>query len=207
MSLDFHSIQSIDNLANLIQAGLPNQVPKGGMKNWDWGNNASVGIAGASVANSLGIGTLGDGNVHRNAKSGLNPSSKSGSLENFVRSLSNNNAQSNTGNSSITGFSPATNNNQANANFGNLLQSIQGDPVGSSNNVGMNNFLQNKNNNSIGPNPNFGNILQSMGNSGSGGAGNNIEALLQNIQNNSNNLGSGMFGLSLIIPFILLTCD
>ena len=38
MSLDFQSMQSIDNLASLIHAGVPNQVPKAEMKNMDWGS-------------------------------------------------------------------------------------------------------------------------------------------------------------------------
>jgi hypothetical protein len=42
MSLDFQSMQSIDNLANLIQRGMPNQAPMGGqMKNWDWNSGAT----------------------------------------------------------------------------------------------------------------------------------------------------------------------
>ena len=37
MSLDFQSLQSIDNLANLIQTGAQSKqdLPKSGLKNWD----------------------------------------------------------------------------------------------------------------------------------------------------------------------------
>mmetsp|Transcript_2603 Transcript_2603/g.5594 ORF Transcript_2603/g.5594 Transcript_2603/m.5594 type:complete len:817 (+) Transcript_2603:172-2622(+) len=103
MSLDFQSMQSIDNLANLIQAGMPNQVsglggriPKAQMKNMDWGTQG---------------GATGMGN---GAPAGLLPSSGvQGSLENLVRTLSNNSA----------GAAPNNLNNQANAtNFNNFLQ-------------------------------------------------------------------------------------
>jgi hypothetical protein len=43
MSLDFQSMQSIDNLANLIQRGMPSQASSGQMRNWDW-NAPQVGM-------------------------------------------------------------------------------------------------------------------------------------------------------------------
>lgn len=200
MSLDFQSMQSIDNLANLIQAGLPNQVPKGAMNNWDW-SNAANNMAGAPSTNA-NAASFGDQNSRRTPNAASGPSPDAGSLENLVRSLSNSNNQASQGGGAVT--------NQANANFGNLLQSMQqgnSSASGPSNsNAGINNFLQSiqqqqqqGGNSSLGgQNTNYGDLLQGMGNASGGGA-TNIEALLKNIQNNNNthnnNAGNGKFSV------------
>ena len=52
MSMDFQSIQSIDNLANLMKHGMPNQMGK--MKNWDSGAPQAGVDAQARYGSSLG---------------------------------------------------------------------------------------------------------------------------------------------------------
>lgn len=59
MSLDFQSMQSIDNLANLLQRGMPNQAPMGGqMKNWDWNSGAAGGQAAQNQFGNLSSSML-----------------------------------------------------------------------------------------------------------------------------------------------------
>ena len=129
MSLDFQSMQSIDNLANLIQQGMPNQgaglrgTPgKSQMKNMDWGtqgnnNNNNIAVSQA-ILNQAGIGgssfdalvrTL-SATTHSTANSGQSGGSGSGS-----------------GGSAFSN----TQRTQPNAtNFGNLLQNAQGGLAG-----------------------------------------------------------------------------
>ena len=64
MSLDFQSLQSIDNLANLIQTGAQSKqdLPKSGLKNWDGDGkdmsspNLAAAVAAAAAAASGGNG-------------------------------------------------------------------------------------------------------------------------------------------------------
>ncbi len=169
MSLDFQSMQSIDNLANLIQAGMPNQVPKAEMRNMDWGSQgipnkapAPSGLHGSSLNNLATAANL------------------QGSLNNLVRTLSGNRNGSGGSGGSGGNFGAAQGSlsaNQANANFGNLLPN--------------NNLLQQP---SFNPNANFGNLLQGIGNNNVGGGGSGeLQSLLQNLQgnNNTNNAGNG----------------
>jgi hypothetical protein len=188
MSLDFQSMQSIDNLANLIKAGLPNQVPKAEMKNMDWG---SQGMTNAVPAAAMG------GLQGSSTNLGNNP------IQDLVRTLSGNrNSSAGSGGSAGHGFSlpgtlPAVQgsySNQANANFGNLMPNsnlLQAQP-----NLG--NFLQ-----GVGSNNNLGGASVGGGGSGNnlGGSGNNLQSLLQNLQNsnnNNNNAGTGKFTYSYV---------
>eukprot|EP00984_Skeletonema_dohrnii_P031410 scaffold23864_cov61-Skeletonema_dohrnii-CCMP3373.AAC.1 len=175
MSLDFQSMQSIDNLASLIQAGMPNQVPKAEMRNMDWGSQgvtnqmpAASGLQGSSLNNLATAANL------------------QGSLNNLVRTLSGNRNGSGgsrgSGNGGLGAAQGSLNANQANANFGNLMPN--------------NNLLQQQ---SFNPNANLGNLLQGMGNNiggnnGVGGGGNGsgeLQSFLQNLQNSNNNNNAG----------------
>lgn len=115
MSLDFQSLQSIDNLANLIQSGASsNQAPASGMKNWSAGDagsskNSLAGLAGVNGS----TGSLSQ--VARRLAS-------SGQMESLLRSLSNNNVRSTHGGA---GGQSSTSNLQT------LLQNVQGG-IGSS---------------------------------------------------------------------------
>lgn len=167
MSLDFQSMQSIDNLANLIQAGMPNQVPKAEMRNMDWG---SQGLTNKVTAPS---------GLHGSLNNLATAANLQGSLTNLVRTLSNNrNASGGSGGSGGgLGAAQSLRANQANANFGSLLPN--------------NNLLQQP---SFNPNANIGNLLQGIGNnSGGGGGSGDLQSLLQNLQsnNNANNAGNG----------------
>lgn len=111
MSLDLQSLQSIDNLANLIQSGgtLPGQVPQTGMKNWSAGDSSSN-LAAAAAATSGSSGNLADlTNARRLASVGR--------MESLLRSLSSQNMKKSSSSSGTGGGS--------NANFNNLLQSMQ----------------------------------------------------------------------------------
>jgi len=171
MSLDFQSMQSIDNLANLIQAGLPNQVPKAEMRNMDWGSQGTTNQMPAPSG------------LHGSLNNLATAANLQGSLNKIVRSLSGNRNGSAASGGSGTGFGAAQgsfNSNQANANFGNIMP---------------NNMLQQVQPSSF--NPNFGNILQGMGNNmgnnglRGGAGGNELQSFLQNLQNNNNNNNAG----------------
>jgi len=122
MSLDFQSLQSIDNLANLIHTGgsaaAGPRVPKSGMKNWapDASNNAST--------NSLAAITASFGNSNGNLSNlvNLRRLASEGRMESLIRSLSSNNV--NKGNNS----------GGSNTNFNDLLQSMQNNLNGDGNN-------------------------------------------------------------------------
>jgi hypothetical protein len=114
MSLDFQSLQSIDNLANLIQTGgaLQGRVPESGMKNWSadsaLGNSQSdlaAAVAAASSANNLA-------NLKRLASNG------GLEIDNLLRNLSGGNLGGRNASSNGGGGSSA--------NLTNLLQSLQG---------------------------------------------------------------------------------
>lgn len=106
MSLDLQSLQSIDNLANLIQSGsgVPGQTPQNGLKNWSAGDSSNNL---ASAAQGESSGNLSDFASARRLAS-------VGRMQSLLRSLSNQNMNKN---SSSGGGS--------NANFSNLLQSMQ----------------------------------------------------------------------------------
>eukprot|EP00978_Attheya_sp_CCMP212_P022181 scaffold65829_cov49-Attheya_sp.AAC.1 len=112
MSLDFQSLQSIDNLANLIQSGGANPgqnpVPRSGMKNWDGSSSTSTSQAGAtSDAPANNFSSM--ANARRIASAGR--------MENLIRSLSSGNVGNRNNNESSAGGS--------NANFNNLLLNMQ----------------------------------------------------------------------------------
>jgi hypothetical protein len=98
MSLDFQSIQSIDNLANLIQTGAApsGNVPQAGMKNADFGN-----LGGGNSAGDLNM-----------AAQRLASSARMGS---FLQSLSNSNI----------GASASASNLNSSANLSNLMKTMQ----------------------------------------------------------------------------------
>jgi len=115
MSLDFQSLQSIDNLANLIQSGASStQAPVSGMKNWSADNsnsrNSLAGLAGGSGSS----GSLSQ--VARRLAS-------TGQMESLLRSLSSNNVRSG---ESIDHIQPSSTNLQQ------LLQNAQSDRASSS---------------------------------------------------------------------------
>jgi hypothetical protein len=116
MSLDFQSLQSIDNLANLIQSGASSsQAPASGMKNWSAGDNSSSKNSLAGLAGVNGsTGSLSQ--VARRLAS-------TGQMESLLRSLSNNNVRNNQGSA---GGQSSTSNLQ------NFLQNVQGGAASSS---------------------------------------------------------------------------
>ena len=192
MSLDFQSMQSIDNLANLIQAGMPNQangmsrgIPKGGMKNMDWGTQGA-GAMGTQLGNNNASPA---GGLLSAAAGGMK-----GSIENLVRTLSGNSGNSGQGNNNAA-LAPLNVNNQANAtNFGHFLQNAtqQGNNLagggGQGGSSGLNNILQtltqqsqqHQQHQQSTNNFNYGNLLQGMGGT----------SFLQN--NNNNTPGNGL---------------
>jgi hypothetical protein len=105
MSLDFQSLQSIDNLANLIQNG--RNFPKNGLKNWTPQDNSSDAVSGSSGNTSNLL------NARRLASEGR--------MENLIRSLSSGNVTNN-----------GQNQGESNANFNALLQNFGS---GSNNNL------------------------------------------------------------------------
>lgn len=131
MSLDFQSLQSIDNLANLIQTGggLPGNVPEMGMKNWSSDGGTGNGLtAPSSTAAGTSSGNLSGSlaNARRLASAGR--------MESLLRSLSSNNVKkedtlnSSSNSSGVNGGSPQVGlvgGGGSNANFSNLLQSMQ----------------------------------------------------------------------------------
>ena len=119
MSLDFQSLQSIDNLANLIQTGGSSKqdLPKAGLKNWDGGNHgggndSSPNLAAAMAAAAAAAGGTG-GNLSNRATSEV-------TMENLLRSLSSNNVKKDGGGAG-TGGDLGT----SNADFNQLLKSLQ----------------------------------------------------------------------------------
>jgi len=114
MSLDFQSLQSIDNLANLIQTGRRNQVPRSGLKNWQSDSNTS---ANNLAAVSAQIGS--NGNLSNLADARRLQSE--GRMEKLIKSLSSGNVR-------------GQNNGGSNTNFNNILQSMQNNLGGNSSN-------------------------------------------------------------------------
>jgi hypothetical protein len=115
MSLDFQSLQSIDNLANLIQSGASStQAPASGMKNWSADNSNSRNSL-AGLANGTGsTGSLSQ--VARRLAS-------TGQMESLLRSLSGNNVKSG---------ESIDNNQSSSSNLQQLLQNAQSDRASSS---------------------------------------------------------------------------
>lgn len=116
MSLDFQSLQSIDNLANLIQNGRGNTGPRLGSKNWQSDSNASANNLAAHVA------SMGSNNSLSNLANARRLQSE-GRMENLIRSLSNNN------------FARGQMSSGSNPNFNSLLQSMQNNLGGNSNSM------------------------------------------------------------------------
>lgn len=191
MSLDFQSMQSIDNLANLIQAGMPNhqRIPNAQRKNMDWGTQG------------LGVQGMGNAGAPSNLFSVGSSGGLKGSIENLVRTMS-----ANSGNAA-TGAPVGLNNNmsnQANAIFGNFLQSAsqQGGmnnlasavgQAGGSQNNDLSNFIQTlqqqqQSNQQQQQQQNNMNLLQSMamGGLGHGLGGSGL------LQNNNAGINSGL---------------
>lgn len=128
MSLDFQSLQSIDNLANLIQTGANplSRVPKSGMKNWSSEGNTStnsLAAVAATLNNNSNNNIANLANIRRLASEGR--------MESLIRSLSSNNV-ANKGNRS----------GGSNANFQDLLYSMQNNLNGDRNNSANNLFGQ-----------------------------------------------------------------
>lgn len=113
MSLDFQSLQSIDNLANLIQTGRGSQVPRSGMKNWQSDINNSTNSLAAVAASIESNGNLSKLADARRLQS-------EGRMENLIKSLSSGNVR-------------GQNNTFSNTNFNSILQNMQSG--GSSNNL------------------------------------------------------------------------
>ena len=119
MSLDFQSLQSIDNLANLIQTGGSSKqdLPKAGLKNWDGGNggnDSSPNLAAAVAAAAAAAG----GNSGNNA----NRATSEVTMENLLRSLSSNNVAKKDGSG---GAGAGGDLGTSNADFNQLLKSLQ----------------------------------------------------------------------------------
>lgn len=101
MGLDFQSLQSIDNLANLVQSGggMSNNIPSSGMKNWSADRNASSGslsnaarrLASAGNMESL-LRSLSNGNV----KNGRDNDGKSSNadIQSLLQNMQNGNSMS-----------------------------------------------------------------------------------------------------------------
>jgi hypothetical protein len=126
MSLDFQSLQSIDNLANLIQTGGAGQVPEGGMKNWSADSRSNLAAAAAAAGSSSD-----------NLSNAARRLASAGRMESLLQSLS---SHGNLG-KDFGGAGDSNNNNNnnnrvqhvvdhrgggnSNSNFSSLLQSMQ----------------------------------------------------------------------------------
>jgi hypothetical protein len=145
MSLDFQSLQSIDNLANLIQTGngVGSQIPRSGMKNWSpTGQSSNLATASSltSTDRTSSIASLSSGNLSSLANSRRLASE--GRMESLIRSLSsgnvNNKLNGDGSNANFSNLLQSIQTNTSNANFNSLLQSMQsnlGGTNGSSNSL------------------------------------------------------------------------
>ena len=127
MSLDLQSLQSIDNLANLIQSGsaLPGQNPQNGLQNWSAGDSSSN-LAGAGASNGSSGNNLSDLASARRLAS-------VGRMQSLLRSLSNQNMnKSSSGGGSGSSGGGGGGGGGSNANFSNLLASMQNNSSGNS---------------------------------------------------------------------------
>mmetsp|Transcript_27424 Transcript_27424/g.41523 ORF Transcript_27424/g.41523 Transcript_27424/m.41523 type:complete len:753 (+) Transcript_27424:258-2516(+) len=100
MSLDLQSLQSIDNLANLIQSGNASQVPQNGLKNWSAESSSNLSSAANGSSNNL------------SDLASARRLASVGRMQSLLRSLSSQNMSKNSSGAS-------------NSNFSNLLQSMQ----------------------------------------------------------------------------------
>jgi hypothetical protein len=108
MSLDFQSLQSIDNLANLIQTGgVGSNMPESGMKNADFGAVLAAANSRGSLANAAAASS---GDLS-NAARRLASASSANRMDALLRNLSNNNM--------------GREGDTSNATLSNLLQSMQ----------------------------------------------------------------------------------
>ena len=121
MSLDLQSLQSIDNLANLIQSGSarPGSIPQNGLKNADFNLGTRVPSNHAFSNPNLASAFAGHGSSagfadHTHARR----LASIGRMESLLRSLSSQNVNK-LGSSGVGGGGGS------NANFNNLLQSMQ----------------------------------------------------------------------------------
>jgi hypothetical protein len=183
MSLDFQSMQSIDNLANLIQHGMPNQGSNGQMKNWDWNNPApQAGLAGMQGMQNAqgGLGSFGN--------SGLGNLSSSMLALNRAQNGANAGGLGGQGNSA---FGDLLGNSYQNSLLQNLQQAQQQQQRLPQHGMGQLSQLQGLTNvNAGGQHQRLENLLQGMGGAPSGA--NSFESLLQSVQNgNSNQMGGG----------------
>lgn len=114
MSLDFQSLQSIDNLANLINSGRGSStdVRRNGMKNWSSEQHSASTNSLAAVTASI----TADSNQNLSSLAEARRRQSEGRMENLIRSLSSNNVVPNRGQNGSGG---------SNANFNNILQSMQ----------------------------------------------------------------------------------
>jgi hypothetical protein len=116
MSLDFQSLQSIDNLANLIQTGgSSREVPESGMKNWSAGGGLSAGGGGGQGQGQGSTGNL--SNAARRLAS-------SGRMDSLLQSISSNNVRNGSRGGGQGGGERGGSNANSNANLSNLLQSM-----------------------------------------------------------------------------------
>ena len=117
MSLDFQSLQSIDNLANLIQTGGSSKqdLPKAGLKNWDGGSGANDSSPNLAAAVAAAAAAAAGGNNANRATSEV-------TMENLLRSLSSNNVAKKDGSG---GTGAGGDLGTSNADFNQLLKSLQ----------------------------------------------------------------------------------
>jgi len=151
MSLDFQSLQSIDNLANLIQSGgvVGSNVPESGMKNADFGIDALS-----------------------NAQRRLASAASSSRMETLLRNLSQGNVHQQPNGASSPPSSSHNNESLSNANLSNLLQSLQQQH----NNSGSSGHLQQMHQQQGSASNFFGHLASAAGND----SGNNLNSNNQN---------------------------
>jgi hypothetical protein len=172
MSLDFQSMQSIDNLANLIQHGMPKQASMGQMKNWDWNNGSSqAGLAGMqNLQGGLGLGSAGLSGLS-SSMLGLNHA------QNAVNTTS-----QGLGNQSNSAFGDLIGNYHQGSLYQNLQNASQQQRHLPQQGLGQLSQLQSLTN----ANPS---LLHGMGNPNVGA--NSLDALFQSVQNKGNNALTG----------------
>jgi len=154
MSMDFQSIQSIDNLANLMKRGMPNQIGK--MKNWDSGapqagmdTQAGYGTSLGNISSLLSLNGMcapmpqGLGNQANAAFGNFNPNSLLQQSQHHSQMPQQGLNQLN----QLRGFQPLSNSNGTDQNqmLSNLLQNMGGNTYESllQNAQSGNNYQQN----------------------------------------------------------------
>jgi len=176
MSLDFKSMQSIDNLANLIQRGMSSQASINQMKNWDWNPSAQIGIQNTQGSHGTTLGNLSTNMLN------LNPARNTI----VAPRLGNQNA--------VFG------NILGNYNQSSFLQNFQQSHQNQAAQQGLNQISELQalaHTNTGGQNDGLGYLLQSM--SGTNNGGNSLGSLVQSVSANTNNgkydsgLGSYLF--------------